>query len=35
MTNERTNIFEEGVILDEIEIVEMEEVIAPALILAH
>lgn len=35
MINERTNLFEEGVILDEIEIEEMEEVIAPALILAH
>lgn len=31
MINERTNLFEEGVIFDEIEIEEVEEVIAPAL----
>lgn len=33
MAEERANIFQDGVILDEIEIEEMEQVVAPSILL--
>jgi hypothetical protein len=35
MINERYEIFEEGVIFDDLDIEEMEEVVAPGLILSE
>jgi hypothetical protein len=35
MINERTEIFEEGVIFDDMDIEEMEEIVAPGLILGE
>jgi len=35
MSDERKNLYEDGVIFDEIEIEEVEEIIAPGVALGH